>query len=133
MVEMVRVPDTFVPLFEQPVLFNLATLMPDGQPQVTPVWGLLENGNLKINTAIGRQKDKNMRERPQATVLLVDPENGQNWIEVRCRVANRTTDGADAEIDALAKKYLDVDTYPYRNPAETRVSFTLEPIKITHA
>ena len=90
--------------------------MPDGQPQVTPVWGLLENGNLKINTAIGRQKDKNMRERPQATVLLVDPENGQNWIEVRCRVANRTTDGADAEIDALAKKYLNQDTYPWRNP-----------------
>ena len=130
---MIQIPDAFKALFEQPVLFSLATLMPDGQPQVTPVWGLLENGVLKVNTAASRQKDRNLQERPQATVMLIDPANGQNWIEVRCRVADRTTDGADAEIDALAKKYLDADTYPWRNPAETRVSFTLEPVKITHA
>lgn len=130
---MVRIAEKFITLFEQPVLFNLATLMPDGQPQVTPVWGMLQDGNLKVNTAIGRQKDKNLQARPQATVLLVDPNNVQDWIEVRCRAADRTTDGADAEIDALAKKYLNQDTYPYRNPAETRVSFTLEPVKVTHA
>ncbi len=129
---MAQIPAEFHDLFEKPVLFALATVMPDGQPQVTPVWGDIVDGNPRINTAEGRQKDKNLKERPQATVMLVDAENPQRWIEVRGTVSG-TTDGADAHIDSLAKKYLGVDSYPYRNPAETRISFVITPTKVTHS
>ena len=129
---MARIPAEFHDLFEKPVLFALATVMPDGQPQVTPVWGDLADGNPRINTAEGRQKDKNLKERPQATVMLVDPENQQRWIEVRGTVSG-TTDGADAQIDSLAKKYEGVDRYPYRSASETRIMYVLTPTRVTHS
>ncbi len=129
---MAQIPSEFDDLFEKPILYALATVMPDGQPQVTPLWGDLSNGQVRINTAEGRQKDKNLKERPHATVMLVDPENPQRWIEVRGTVTG-TTDGADAHIDSLAKKYLGVDSYPYRNPAETRITYVINPTKVTHS
>jgi PPOX class probable F420-dependent enzyme len=129
---MAQIPSEFDDLFAKPILFALATVMSDGQPQVTPVWGDIVNGQPRINTAVGRQKDKNLKERPQATVMLVDPENPQRWIEVRGTVTG-TTEGADAHIDSLAKKYLGVDSYPYRNPAETRITFSITPTKVTHS
>lgn len=129
---MAQIPSEFDDLFAKPLLFAFATVMSDGQPQVTPVWGDISNGQPRINTAEGRQKDKNLKERPQATVMLVDPENPQRWIEVRGTVTG-TTEGADAHIDSLAKKYLGVDSYPYRNPAETRITFSITPTKVTHS
>ncbi len=128
---MATIPEQYKDLFERPILVSLATLMPDGQPQVTPVWGDLDGTHIRVNTAAGRQKHKNMAERPQVTVLLVDPENGQRYIEVRGEVTTISPEGGDAHIDALAKKYIGVDTYPYRNPAETRVICYLEPQKVT--
>ncbi|HEV2527112.1 MAG TPA: PPOX class F420-dependent oxidoreductase [Thermomicrobiales bacterium] len=129
---MVSIPSEFHDLFEKPILFALATVMSDGQPQVTPVWGDMVDGQPRINTAVGRQKDRNLKERPMATVMLVDPENPQRWIEVRGTVTG-TTEGADAVIDGLAKKYLGVDSYPYRSPTETRITFTITPTKVTHS
>ena len=129
---MASIPSEFNDLFEKPILFALATLMPDGQPQVTPVWGDLSDGKPRINTAVGRQKDRNLKDRPQVTVMLVDPADQQRWIEVR-GTAIGTTEGADADIDALAKKYLGVDSYPYRSPSETRITYTVEPTKVTHS
>ena len=129
---MAQIPAEFHDLFEKPILFALATVMPDGQPQVTPVWGDVADGNPRINTAEGRQKDRNLKERPQATVMIVDPADPQRWIEVRGTVTG-TTEGGDAHIDSLAKKYLGVDSYPYRNPAETRITFTITPTKVTHS
>lgn len=129
---MAQIPSEFHDLFSKPVLFALATVMPDGQPQVTPVWGDRVGDTLRINTAEGRQKDRNLKERPQATVMLVDPENPQRWIEVRGTVSVASGD-ADADIDALAKKYLGVDSYPYRSPTETRVTFEIAATKVTHS
>ena len=129
---MAQIPAEFNDLFEKPILFALATVMPDGQPQVTPVWGDLADGQPRINTAVGRQKDRNLKDRPQVTVMLVDPENPQRWIEVR-GTATGSTDDADGVIDSLAKKYLGVDSYPYRSPSETRITYTVEPTKITHS
>ena len=129
---METIPSEFHDLFQKPILFALATIMPDGQPQVTPVWGDLSDGQPRINTAEGRQKDRNLKERPMATVMLVDPENPQRWIEVRGTVTG-TTEGADAVIDAMAKKYLGVDSYPYRTPSETRITFTISPTRVTHS
>lgn len=124
---MATVPDSHRDLLDRPILISLATVQPDGQPQVTPVWADYVDGRVRINTAAGRQKHTNLLERPQATVMVVDPDNGQRYIEIRGRVAETTEEGADEVIDALAKLYLGVDTYPFRNPAETRVTFLIEP------
>lgn len=128
---MATIPAQYNDLFERPVLLSLATLMSDGQPQVTPVWGDFDGTHIRINTAAGRQKHKNMAERPQVTVMLLDPENSQRYIEVRGEVTTISAEGGDAHIDALAKKYIGADIYPYRNPAETRVICYLEPQKVT--
>jgi PPOX class probable F420-dependent enzyme len=104
--------------------------MPDGQPQVTPVWGDFDGTSLRVNTAAGRQKHKNMEERPQVTVMLLDPENPQRYLEVRGKIAKITAEGGDAHIDALAKKYIGAESYPFRNPAETRVICSIEPERV---
>lgn len=127
---MTQIPGSHKDLLERPILFHLATIQPDGQPQVTPVWGDLHEGNLRINTAAGRQKYKNLQERPRATVLVVDPDNVQRYIEVRGKVRSISEADGDAVIDKLAKDYLGADEYPYRNPAETRVTVLIEPTHV---
>lgn len=127
---MTAVPDSHRDLLDRPILVTLATVQPDGQPQVTPVWADYVDGHIRVNTAAGRQKHSNLLERPQATLLVVDPDNGQRYIEIRGRVAEATEEGADDVIDALAKQYLGADTYPFRNPAETRVTFLIEPVHV---
>lgn len=128
---MATVPDSHRDLLDRPILISLATVQPDGQPQVTPVWADYVDGRVRVNTAAGRQKHTNLLERPQATVMVIDPDNDQRYIEIRGRVAEATEEGADEVIDALAKQYLGVDTYPYRNPAETRVTFLIEPVHVS--
>jgi PPOX class probable F420-dependent enzyme len=129
---MATIPDEFIDLLDQPILYALATVMPDGQPQVTPVWGGVRDGVVFVNTATGRQKDRNLTERPMATVMVFDPSNPQRWVEVRGTVTS-TTEGADADIDALAKKYLGVDSYPYRQASEQRITYTITPTRVTHS
>lgn len=130
---MAEIPDNYKDLLERPILFILATVQPDGQPQVTPVWGDHVDGNLRINTAMGRQKWKNLSERPQATVLVIDPDNPMRYMEIRGKVVNETIEGADGVIDKLAKDYLGVDVYPYHTPDQTRVTFLIEPVKVIAA
>lgn len=124
------IPDTHKVLFEKPILASLATAMPDGKIQVNPVWCDFDGTYIRVNSAEGRQKDQNLKERGVATVLLVDPANGFFWIEVRGRVEKATTDGADAHIDALAKKYLGADSYPFRNEKEVRVMYKIKPERV---
>ncbi len=125
-----QIPDSHKELFEKPIVANLATIMPNGQPQVTPVWCNYDGTYVRVNSAKGRVKDKNMRARPQATLLLVNPENVFNWVEVRGTVEEITEEGADDHIDALAKKYLGVDSYPNRQPDEVRVLYKIKPARV---
>jgi PPOX class probable F420-dependent enzyme len=127
---MSSIPESHVDLLERPVLAMLATVQPDGQPQVSPVWVDLDNGHVRVNTAAGRQKWKNMIERPLATITVSDPENPQRYIEVRGRIARHTERNGDEVIDKLAADYLGATSYPYRNPAETRVTFYIEPTRV---
>jgi PPOX class probable F420-dependent enzyme len=124
------IPESHLVLFEKPILASLATTMPDGKIQVNPVWCDFDGTHVRVNSAAGRQKDKNLKEREVATVLLVDPENGFFWLEVRGRLEEATTDGADDHIDALAKKYLGVDSYPFRDPGEVRVVYKIKPERV---
>lgn len=120
------IPSDFLDLFNKRAFGMFATLMPSGQPQVTPVWCDLAGGHVLVNSARGRQKDMNVRRDPRVTITIVDPDKPYRYLEVRGRVVEATEQGADAHIDKLAKKYLGVDKYPYRQPGEVRVIFKIE-------
>lgn len=124
---MAQIPDAYKDLFDRPILITLATVQPDGQPQVTPVWGDYVDGHVRINTAAGRQKDRNLRERPQATVLVVDPDNGQRYIEVRGKVVE-VIDDEPSLINKLSHDY-DGRDFPIPD-GQVRVTFLIEPVKV---
>jgi PPOX class probable F420-dependent enzyme len=124
------IPEKFKDLLQKRAFANLATLMPDGRPQVTPVWFDYDGRYFIVNTAKGRVKDRNMRRDPRVSLAIMDPDNPYRYLEVRGRVAEVTEDGAVAHIDKLAKKYLGVDKYPYAQPGEQRVMFKIEPERL---
>jgi len=124
------IPDKYRDLFTKRAFASLSTLMPDGSPQVTPVWVDLEGDLVIVNTARGRQKDKNMRRDSRVAMAIIDPENPYRYLEIRGRVAEITEEGADAHIDKMAKKYLGADKYPYRQPSETRVIFKIQAERV---
>jgi PPOX class probable F420-dependent enzyme len=121
------IPDKYLDLFNKKAFANLATLMPDGQPQVTPVWCDFDGQHVIINSAKGRQKDRNLRREPRVSLSIMDPDNPYRYLEVRGRVAEITEEGADEHIDRMAKKYLGLDKYPYRQPGEVRVMYKIKP------
>ncbi len=121
------IPDKYRDLFSKRAFASLGTLMTDGSVQVTPVWVDLEGDLVVINTARGRQKDKNMRRDPRVALAIIDPDNPYRYLEIRGRVAEIIEDGADAHIDKMAKKYLGADKYPYRQAGEVRVMFKIRP------
>jgi PPOX class probable F420-dependent enzyme len=121
------IPSQFEDLFQKKTFAALATLMPDGTPQVTPVWIDYDGKQLIVNSARGRQKDKNMKQGAPVAVALIDPDNPYRHLQVRGRVAEVTEKGADEHIDRMAKKYLGKDKYPFRQPGEVRVIYKIEP------
>ena len=124
---MATIPEKYLDLFQKKAFAQLATLMPDGSPQVSPVWVDYDGHYILINSAKGRVKDKNMRHDPRVGLDLVDPENPYRHLSVRGRVVDITENGADAHIDKLAKKYLGQDRYPNRRQGEMRVIYKIEP------
>jgi PPOX class probable F420-dependent enzyme len=120
----------FRKLLLEPAYCQLATVMPDGSPQVTQVWVDTDGEHILINTAEGRQKERNVRRDPRVAVNVVDPANAWRIAMVRGRVVDVTTAGADQLIDQLAKKYLNEDTYPFRRPEEVRITLKILPEKI---
>jgi len=125
-------PENYRDLFEQKKAFaNLATLMPDGSPQVTPVWFDRTDGHFRVNTAKGRVKARNMRAGSPVALAIMDPDNAYRYVQVRGIVSRVTEEGADAHIDALAKKYLGQDKYPFRQPGEVRVIYEITPASIS--
>jgi PPOX class probable F420-dependent enzyme len=87
----------------------------------------LQDSFVVINTAKGRLKDRNMRRDPRVALAVSDPANPYRYLQVRGRVAEITETGADKHIDRMAKKYLGVDSYPYRRPDEVRVMYKIQP------
>jgi len=121
------IPPQFLDLFQKKAFANLATSMPDGTPQVTPVWVDYEGGRVILNSARGRRKDKNMKVGAAVAIAIMDPDNPYRYLEVRGKVVEVTEQGADAHIDRMAKKYLGQDKYPFRQPGEVRVIYKVEP------
>jgi len=103
----------------------LGTIMKDGSPQVTPIWFNAEGDYIKINSAQGRIKDKNMRARPVIALTIFDPGNPYRYIQLRGKVIEITPEGADAHIDALSLKYTGKPTYQGRSPTEQRIIYKI--------
>ncbi|HEX4283508.1 MAG TPA: PPOX class F420-dependent oxidoreductase [Terracidiphilus sp.] len=131
MPDVVAIPDKYKDLLGDKKAFaSLATLMPDGTPQVTPVWFDYDGKSLMVNSARGRQKDLNIRRDPRVTLTIMDPENPYRYVEVRGRVTDITQEGATEHIDKMAKKYLDKDKYPFAQPGEVRVLYRVRAEKV---
>ena len=121
------IPEKYRDLFSKRAFASLATIMPNGDPQVTPVWCDLEGELVVINSAKGRQKDRNLRRDPRVALAIIDPDNPYRYLEIRGMVVEITEQGADAHINKMAKKYLGVDKYPYSQPGEVRVMYKIRP------
>lgn len=119
------IPEQYKDLLEKKAFAHLGTLMADGSPQVTPVWFDYDGTHIRVNSAKGRVKDKNLRSRPQVALDVPDPDNPYRHMQIRGKVTQITEEGADAHIDSLAKKYLGQDKYPFRQPGEERVIYKI--------
>jgi len=117
-------------LIARPVLASLATLNPDGSPQITPLWIDLDGDDVVFNTAKGRVKARNLEKDSRVAVSVVDPDDAYNVVALRGTVTDVTTEGADAHIDSLAKKYLGADSYPFRRDGEVRIRVTVRTDRI---
>ncbi|MGH9091514.1 MAG: PPOX class F420-dependent oxidoreductase [Acidimicrobiales bacterium] len=117
-------------LVARPVLATLATVAADGSPQVTPLWIDVDGDDLLVNTARGRAKARNVERDHRVAITVIDPDDPYNVVVVRGTVAEVTTEGADAHIDRLAKKYLGVDEYPMRQPGEVRLTVRIRTDRI---
>jgi PPOX class probable F420-dependent enzyme len=126
-----KIPDAFKDLFTKVAFAQLATLMPDGSPQVTPVWFDFDGSLFCINSAKGRVKDKNMRRDKRVALSIQDPDNAYRYLAIQGEVTEITENGADADIDKLAKKYLGKDKYPFRATGEVRVIYKIRPLKVS--
>jgi PPOX class probable F420-dependent enzyme len=129
---MAEIPAEARHLFEGKNFAHVATINPDGSPQVSPVWVGIEGDTVTFNTAAGRVKPRNLERDERVAVSIIDQENPYENILVQGRVSEITEDGADEEIDALAKRYMDVDEYPYRQPGEVRLIVRIAPERVTH-
>jgi PPOX class probable F420-dependent enzyme len=127
---MATIPASHADLLNKPAFAHLATLNPDGSPQVTPVWVDFDGTNVVINTARGRVKAKNLAREPRVAVSIADPENPYRYLAIQGRVVEMTEKGGDAHIDKMAKKYLGKDTYPFRAPGEVRLVVKIAPDKV---
>src|SRR5215469_5798593 len=128
---MAAIPDNYMDLLQKKAIANLATIMPDGTPQVTPVWVDYVGGMGRMNTAKGRVKARNLKPGARVAMSITDPDNPYRYVQIRGRVASAEENGADAHIDSLTKKYLDKDKYPFRQPGEVRIIYEIEPLAVS--
>ncbi len=131
-------PETYRRLLESGVTAAMATINADNLPQLTPVWVNHDGTHLNLNSVRGRLKDRNLRARPDVSLMLVNPENPYHWITVYGRVEEIIDEDDPAKgkqatdnIDDLAEIYVNQRPYPFRDPkGETRVLYKVRPTRI---
>ncbi|HVO71981.1 MAG TPA: PPOX class F420-dependent oxidoreductase [Aggregatilineaceae bacterium] len=126
---MVPLPEKAKDLLNKPIIAVVTTVMPSGQPQSTAVWVDYEDGYFRVNTARGRQKDRNMQRNAKVTLFLLDPKDPYHYAEIRGHVSEITEEGANAHIDKLAQKYTGA-LYKNHDPKLTRVIYKITPDRI---
>jgi len=124
---MAEVPTVYMDLLtEKRALAHLATVMPDGSPQNTPVWFDYVDGKIRVNSALGRVKVRNMKQGAKVALSILDPDNPDRYVQLRGTVTRvRQDDVATAHIDQLAHKYMGLDKNPYAQPGQVRVMFEI--------
>ncbi len=131
------IPASYLDLLTGPVVVALVTVMPDGQPQATPIWCDMEGDFIRINTTKGRQKDRNMARDAKVTVLAIDPTNPYRWLEVRGVIDHSDESNGVDVINALSALYRNDPDYYGRNSAqrdkETRITYYIKPTKVNAA
>jgi PPOX class probable F420-dependent enzyme len=127
---MTAIPQAYRDLFDKKAFAHIATVGTDGRPQVTPVWIDYDGTHVRFNTARGRVKTRNLERNPLVALSVQDPDNPYRYVQIQGRVTEMTEKGADAHIDALAKKYTGQDRYAHRKPGEVRVTVLITPDKI---
>lgn len=124
-------PDSHRDLLDRPIVVSLATLQPDGSPQVMPMWADLEDGMVRVNAAVGRQKHANMVARPAVSVLVIDPDDPFRFLEIRGRVISWSVDrDAGLHADKLITEYRGAEFVPSEPRSETRSMFVIEPVRV---
>jgi PPOX class probable F420-dependent enzyme len=124
------IPNDFMDLFSKPAFGHLATVMPDGSPQLSPLWVDYDGKFLLINSARERVKDKNMRRDGRVAIEVQDPDDPYRYVLIRGKVVEITEEGAEAHIDKLSLKYTG-KLYQGRVPGQVRVIYKILPDKIT--
>lgn len=129
---MVAIPDSHKDLLDRPIVVSLVTVMPNGQPQVTPVWCDFADGYVRINTARGRQKERNFNRNSKVAILAIDPNDTARWIEVRGEVEDSTEEGAREHINKLSWLYDGEDFFEgkTRPSGEVRVIYRIRPTRV---
>jgi PPOX class probable F420-dependent enzyme len=128
---MAELPEDVRKLIDDKQFWHVATVNPDGSPQVTPMWVMMRNGHIVLNSALGRRKTRNLEQNPRVALSLIDPENAYKSLQVQGRVVDTIVgDQAEADIDTLSEKYTGQTPYPWRGPGEQRVTFIVEPTKV---
>lgn len=122
-----QIPEGYRDLLETNALIHVATLGPDGGPQSNPVWFDWDGEHIKFSQTKTRQKYKNVERDPRIAVSIVDPENPYRYLEVRGEVTEIEEDPDNDFINAMAKKYLGMDEYPYHQPGDERIVLYLKP------
>jgi len=118
-------------LLEKPNYAVISTMNENGSILSTVVWVNSEDGHLAVNSAIGRRWPTNLQRDPRVTVLVQETGNPYHYVEVEGR-ATATREGADEHINALTKKYMNQDEYPFRAPGEERIKFVIEPQRVRY-
>lgn len=132
------IPQAFNELLAKPIVVTLATVTPSGLPQATPIWFNYDGEYVWINTAVGRQKDKNLQTNPNVALVFIDPTDIYRWLQVRGEVVERILDGAEDHIDTLSQRYENKPFYggytdADRREREKRVIYKIKPVKATHS
>jgi PPOX class probable F420-dependent enzyme len=110
----------------------VSTLNENGSIHSTVVWANIEDGVVAVNSAVGRKWPKNLERNPTITVTVYDESNPYEYVEIR-GTASGTLEDADGHIDRLAKKYMDADSYPFRQPGEQRIKFVVDADRVRHS
>ncbi|MGH8429403.1 MAG: PPOX class F420-dependent oxidoreductase [Solimonas sp.] len=129
---MTEIPDVYLDLLQKKKAFaHLATVMPDGSPQNTPVWFDFTDGKIRVNSALGRTKVRNMQLGAKVALSIMDPDDPDRYVQLRGTVTGmRQDEVAAAHIDQLAHKYLGLDKNPYATAGEVRVMFEISVFSV---
>jgi len=121
------IPQAYADLLERPLLAHVATVGPKGEPQNNPVWFDMKDGMLRFSQTTARQKYRNVQDEPRVSLSIVDADNPYRYLEVRGTVERIDPDPDNAFINAMAKKYINQDVYPWHQPGDERVVVVVRP------